>query len=68
MIFHVYEDKDGNPVLRVDEEAIGYLIMGLEELRDCEPGTELAAPSLKMGEDGNIESMGDYILLRAEDN
>jgi len=64
MYHRSYEDEDGNWVQEFDDEGIDYLIKGLEELRDQEPGTEMCTPSVSEGEDGGIESMGLSILKK----
>lgn len=45
-------------------EAIDYLIAGLQELRDMEPGQELVTPAFLCDEDGRPESAADTCLVR----
>jgi hypothetical protein len=66
MIFNTHEDNDGNLVHTLDEEAIDYLIRGLEELRDCEPGTELVTPAAVDSEEG-LSAMAWTVLRRVQD-
>ena len=64
MIHSVFEEE-GNHVTLLDSEAIDYLIEGLEELRDCDPGEELTTPFVELDEDG--AGVGSFILRRAAD-
>lgn len=66
MIHDVYEEQ-GNVVTELDGDAIDYYIQGLEQLRDMEPGEELATPSADMDENGMPQGMGWFILRRAAD-
>lgn len=66
MHHRLYEDEDGNMVQEFDEEAIDWFIQGLEQLRDCEPGDAVATPSIKDGEDGMPESVGEFLLMKVE--
>jgi hypothetical protein len=68
VINKLYEDEDGNTVHLLDVEGIDYLIEGLTELRDSEPGERLSTPSVTTDhETGELESVGKMILERAAD-
>lgn len=67
MRHRVYEDEDGRHVTELDAEAIDYLIDGLEQLRDSEPGTELFTPTVVRDDDDGGMAASEFVLLRAED-
>jgi hypothetical protein len=67
MHHRIYEDDDGNVVQEFDAEAIEYFIEGLEALRDCEPGEQLTTPSVAVDDKFIPDSVGVFILERAED-
>lgn len=60
----IFEDDDKNLVMVFDEEAIDYFIEGLEELRNLEPGEEMATPSVTTDVDGIPTQVGTMILRR----
>lgn len=64
MHHRTYEDDDGNFVQELDDEGIAYLIKGLQDLEDAEPGTEMVTPSVSTDEDGLPDSVGLFILKK----
>lgn len=66
MHHRIYEDEEGNMVQEFDDEAIDWFIGGLNQLRECTPGESLAVPSVMDDENGIPQSMGDFVLLKVE--
>jgi hypothetical protein len=59
----LYEGDDETPVLEMDEEAIEYLIEGLEQLRGAESGDTLTSPALVFEGDEPL-GVGTFELRR----
>lgn len=75
MIHRIQDNEYGDVVQELDAEGIDYLIEGLEQLRDSEPGTKLSTPAL-VDEGPRIwwrlwrrtpPAVGELILIRADD-
>lgn len=47
MNFHLFRDEDGTEVIELDDEAIGYLELGLSTLRSRDVGEGLRTPLLE---------------------
>jgi len=46
VIQRITEDDDGNTALEFDDEGIGYMIQGLEQLRDEHAGAMVTTPAV----------------------
>lgn len=68
MIFRSFEDDEtGEAGIELNVEGIDYLIAGLEELRECAPGSERRTPSFTHDDDGSFKAATFFVLLRAAD-
>lgn len=65
-MIRIGEDDDGRMFIRADADGIGYLIEGLEELREAEPGTLLTSPTL-VSDQGRPAGVADCVLERFPD-
>lgn len=66
MIHRVTHEPDGDTTTLLDTEGIDWLIQGLEQLRDMEPGEELSTPYVE-DHDGVLKGVGEFVLRRAAD-
>lgn len=59
-------DRPGDTlVLRADDEGIDYLAIGLEQLRNLDPGEQATAPTFVETPEGAPAGMSELILERA---